>query len=406
MRKININNLLITLTFISLLISIIFGYSVTILAYIDEIIGVLSILVCIYYLLFRKVDRYLLTNLILLCFLIIIGFISTILNMLQTNFFFIALDLLRILKFFTFYLAILYSKKSLKVVLKNLEILSKLLIVFGAIFSLISLFVNVGMSGESRFGLKSFRFIFGFEHEFVMVILASLLIVFFNEVNKRQKYFFLLLSILQISLTLKGPSLIWSATILLMIFYLKKQKKIGFFFLIILLLIAIPLSSYQINTYLTNTSSPRYLLYKYSIVTANSYFPFGSGFGTYGSDMAAKHYSSLYINYGFEGLWGMSSNDGRFLLDNYWPMIIGQFGYFGFFAVICIILLLFKKINNIKTNSFLKAMLISSIIYLSIHSIGSSTFCTSSSLYLIGIIGCILKEIREESYENQYQKKY
>lgn len=173
-----------------------------------------------------------------------------------------------------------------------------------------------------------------------------------------------------------------------------------------MLLIAIPLSSYQINTYLTNTSSPRYLLYKYSIVTANSYFPFGSGFGTYGSDMAAKHYSSLYINYGFEGLWGMSSNDGRFLLDNYWPMIIGQFGYFGFFAVICIILLLFKKINNIKTNSFLKAMLISSIIYLSIHSIGSSTFCTSSSLYLIGIIGCILKEIREESYENQYQKKY
>ena len=65
------------------------------------------------------------------------------------------------------------------------------------------------------------------------------------------------------------------------------------------------IGSFQIRNYLINEKAPRHLFFKYSIITATEYFPLGSGFATFGSDMAAKKYSDLYVKYGFEPLHGM-----------------------------------------------------------------------------------------------------
>lgn len=39
---------------------------------------------------------------------------------------------------------------------------------------------------------------------------------------------------------------------------------------------------------------------------------------------AARNYSRLYYQYGFNSLFGMNTRDGSFLSDTFWPMAIGQ----------------------------------------------------------------------------------
>ena len=122
-----------------------------------------------------------------------------------------------------------------------------------------------------------------------------------------------------------------------------------------------------------NSNAPRFLFYKYGLVTAQKYFPIGAGFGTFGSNIAAEQYSPLYIKYGFEGLFGMSATDTSFLNDNYYPMLLGQIGIIGTIIVIFMLINIFKRVNMMKKEPLLnKVYAITIIIYLVIHSLGIS----------------------------------
>ena len=60
--------------------------------------------------------------------------------------------------------------------------------------------------------------------------------------------------------------------------------------------------------------------------------------------MAVSYYSQLYYTYGFNKQWGMSKDNALFLMDSYYPMIIGETGYLG----ICIFgVLIFIYIRDI-----------------------------------------------------------
>lgn len=84
-------------------------------------------------------------------------------------------------------------------------------------------------------------------------------------------------------------------------------------------LIVLLLGTFQIQTYLMNVNVPRYLFFYYGGKTANTCFLLGSGFATFGSDQAARNYSRLYYQYGFNSLFGMNTKDGSFLSDTFWP---------------------------------------------------------------------------------------
>lgn len=67
---------------------------------------------------------------------------------------------------------------------------------------------------------------------------------------------------------------------------------------------------------------------------AKDYFPWGSGIGTFASKPAYDSYSPLYYKYNLSGIRGLEPYAGKgdfpsFLLDTYWPHIIGEFGSFG-----------------------------------------------------------------------------
>ena len=66
------------------------------------------------------------------------------------------------------------------------------------------------------------------------------------------------------------------------------------------------------------------------------YFPFGSGFASFGSYASGVYYSDIYAQYGLENVKGMTKLNYSYIADTYYPCL-AQFGivgillYFSFF---------------------------------------------------------------------------
>jgi hypothetical protein len=76
---------------------------------------------------------------------------------------------------------------------------------------------------------------------------------------------------------------------------------------------------------------------------ANTYAPFGAGFGRYGSSVAASDYSPEYLQRGFQNIYGLEPAAPRFASDTFWPQVIGESGWIGFaaFAALVVVVWLY-----------------------------------------------------------------
>lgn len=75
--------------------------------------------------------------------------------------------------------------------------------------------------------------------------------------------------------------------------------------------------------------SARNALYMVALTIGQTEFPFGVGFGRYGSFVAREHYSPVYYEYGMDKIWGLEPSMPVFATDTYWPIIIGETGFIG-----------------------------------------------------------------------------
>lgn len=385
--KINIKVFFTNLIILYLIISEIFWGTSKIFQYADEFVTFILFIHLFLKFITKKLKIGIeLKKISIICFLLmILGMCSNFISGVQTNLYIIILDVVSIMKIFicTIAIANMLNLNHAKKISKSLSFLVKLFLISGLIFLPISQLYDIGMRGTLRYGIWSYKFIFGYEHVYSSLILFSLMILYSND-NMENKKFYLIISIIQMIFTTKGPSIIWGGVILFLIFSLKNKNKIKVKHIVFLAIIGILLGGYQINSYLLNVNAPRYLFYKYGAITANRYFPLGSGFATFGSDMAADNYSKLYYSYGFNSLFGMSPNNKAFLNDNYWPMIYAQFGWIGLIGLLYCFYLVFLVIQKSKMNYFNKSILISVFVYLLVHSLGSSILTSS-----VAIIVCI-----------------
>ncbi len=183
-------------------------------------------------------------------------------------------------------------------------------------------------------------------------------------------------------------------------FYFKKHERLSPIVIIIGVIILIVAGWFQIETYILNENAPRRLFFEYAFKTANNYFPLGSGFGTFGSDQAARNYSQLYYQYGFNKLFGMTPEDGSFLSDTFWPMAIGQFGWVGGILYISAYIMIFLSFKNNKYNSQTKAFLYAAFLQYMIHAVGSAILSSSA-----GLIGFMALAIFTVSYDDNQKNK-
>lgn len=354
-------------------------------SYFDEGLALVCMAYVIVLFLKRKLDAADQISVFLLIIVIVIGVISNILSKLAYTWFSVFVDIISETKFlwtlfaFKYYITSnVYSEMS-----RVLRPFAKWFCYLAGFFAVVSQFINLGMTGTERYGIKAFRFVFPMSFQFLAVALVAIAVISENENRNSNKYCYASIC-LSLILATKSSPLLFSVMFLFLLVYFKHHELLKTRTIIFIGILVVFLGAFQIQTYLMNVNAPRYLFFYYGGRTANTYFPFGSGFATFGSDQAARNYSRLYYQYGFNSLFGMNTEDGSFLSDTFWPMAIGQFGWIGFLIYIIIYVRVFLSFKRMTLNNDQKAFSYAAYLQYMIHAIGAAILSTSA-----GLIGAI-----------------
>ncbi len=136
-----------------------------------------------------------------------------------------------------------------------------------------------------------------------------------------------------------------------------------------------------------------------SVMLANRSFPFGTGFGTFGSAIAAENYSPLYQELGYSLLHGGSSDDTRFLCDTFWSTVIAQTGWIGavlfLIVVICFVIIVFRVQ---KVNKYYFWAALSIIVYELLSSVSEAAFFNPSTCVLFAVLAFIVNSAEKERF--------
>ena len=237
-------------------------------------------------------------------------------------------------------------------------LLSKVYIVIMFFFGVLNLFVNLGMYGEYRYGLRTYAFIFGTPGIVTNTTLFIILLLLMESAlfPGKRNLLYLILSEAVLCMVIKSRSLIIAAVFLILYVSLVVERKRSMVVRTAVITAVAGLIGYpQYQKYFVNGvkanvgESPRLLFLEGGIRLFKEYFPFGTGFGTFGSSTAASHYSSLYYTLGFNRVEGMSPTDPKYLNDTFWPMIFGQLGFAGTVPFVLLFLgVLFRLYNRAK----------------------------------------------------------
>ncbi len=243
------------------------------------------------------------------------------------------------------------------------------------------------------------------------VILTSLCYFYCSKFTFLDKItFIVLLSIGLLSGRSKFYGFFAMAIFVVIFFSNMKQFKLNFrnILLVIVMLAAVLFAAREkINFYFYQAVTEevdkdmiaRYVLYSTAPDVLKDYFPFGSGFASYGTYASGLYYSHVYVDYGIDGVWGMTKSYYSFIADTYYPSL-AQFGVVGILLYITFWLyilrkafLYYKKTGNI--HYFTIITLIAG--FFAIEGTTDSTFTTHRGFFTLMLLGMILGNMKEET---------
>lgn len=271
--------------------------------------------------------------------------------------------------------------------------------VITTLFMIVNLFIGIDyMTYEYRYGIRAFQFIYGHPGALtaITIFFCVFLILQIFEGKAKKTYFLgLLLNMLILISTLRSRAIVISAIIfiLLYMFYFRKNKKINYRMLIgISIAVAFFIAYEQFDNYfISSDRTPRLDLLRGGIQVMLNCFPIGAGFATYGSFAASTYYSVLYYKFRFYNNYGMTPRDGQFLTDNFWPMIMGEFGAIGLVLYIILVYKIIKIIWKKSDTNYKKCISILIIFTILFNSLVSSSFVHYTAVAYMFILALILK---------------
>ena len=293
------------------------------------------------------------------------------------------------------YVSCLVAEKTKEKISNVIYKIALIFIPIAFIFGIINLFMDIGMTYDIRYGIRSYGFIYRNPAALNEAIFCLLSTIY----KKKSKYtiIYSLFGISTVLFTLRGAALGLLAVFIYLAIILKNnikvQIKIHHIFFVVLL--ALFVGKNQFNHYILN-ESPRSILLNNSFKVANRYFPLGSGFATYGSDQAFKNYSILYKEFGYNDIYWLSEKAGYAANDNFWPMIIGQLGYIGALLYGALLAIQFKYIINNRVNKEEKLIQLVLFILLLISSLGNAIFTSVSGMMVYICVGLLMINSKEE----------
>lgn len=280
--------------------------------------------------------------------------------------------------------------------LGEIRVLLVVLIVFGVL----NLFVPIADFGiDSRYGLRaSFRFVFG-HPESLNLVTVGLLANLVLDPERNRKWIAVALVVMCLSLRSKALAFVAIAWFLLIVW--GKEGRLKWYQIAIGLVGAVLIGYDQFQAYFTTDGSARKELTKVAFNIANRFFPLGSGFATYGSNITADtgYYSPLYYEYRLNLVEGLNYGKVSYLSDVFWPIVIGQFGWLGVvvFCVLLVLLLVFVYRRSGYPGQRLACVLC--FLYLLIASSSASAFYHPYAVYLGLCLGLALAAGRPEAQD-------
>lgn len=393
--------------------------------YVDEILFILSIIYIIATIVRKhRLDKQYAKMFVIMLLIIGLGLVSNKFSDVERTAVMIIFDIVFLLKdFICFIAAAMYfheygfSRRQMNLLTKEVHLI--LWIAF--ICMCISQVVNIGMTYKVRYGIKCFKFIYsnpGMWSQYCIIFLLILTAELqYQNLNRKRKLYFGMLIVVWLASVRSRAFAIIAVWLLLMVIGKKindgmalnkrnVKKSIKAFlkpqYMIAAGIAMLALGWSQIQKYFGDTAvTARNLLVQGGISIMRDYFPLGSGFGTFGTEIAAKYYSPLYYKYGLNSFWALTEG-GSELVDCYWPAIGAELGVVGVLLMALLIIALIKKM--VKDSKGKKYFLIVSLTY-SVYLLMSSTATGIFSSYVTAgffVILMALINVKDVIQEGKY----
>ncbi|BFK23689.1 hypothetical protein F300043A5_19840 [Massilimicrobiota timonensis] len=398
LSKLNLKELFLFILFFFMLFNNCISGVLSIFNYSDEIITIILVLLTVYKAIKNKNNLLKLfsknsnefKSIIFFLIFIIIGIISTIFLEYDIQIIPIIKDIFAFSKFFIcYYCSLIVFNKEINAT--YLIKFSKIVIFILFFLSIISQFIDIGMTHDVRMGIKSFKFLF--VHPtflvFTMVMLFCLVHLYKYSLKYELMIFFI------IFMTQRTKGLLFVVGVLALIFILKYFKKIKIKHIVVLGGLVLLLSFNKIMTYISAAQfSARPLLYITAFQIMFNYFPLGTGFSSFGTYTSAEYYSPLYYKYNLFYIEGLRPTSFGYIGDTFWPGLIGQFGAFGCISYITSLFYIFRSsIENITNNSRKYESIIYFWLYI-ILALFVETTLTNESGVFVAIFLVLIKKLK------------
>lgn len=256
----------------------------------------------------------------------------------------------------------------------------KILVFVMFVFAVINLVTDVGMGVDPRYGLRaSFMFVLGHPTFVVFGCVGAVVILLVNR-EKNTKWIAAALVVTALSLRSKG--LVFVALVLFLLVTVGRKGRITFAHILPCLLLALVIGYDQLDYYFISNDFARGEITRASFEVARDYFPLGTGFATFGSNVTSEsaYYSPLYFVYGLSNVYGLSPRNPSFLSDTFWPTVIGQFGATG--IVVYLLAMGFIAASFRKMEGAGGLSVFCCFAYLLISSTSESAFFNPQAVYL------------------------
>lgn len=122
---------------------------------------------------------------------------------------------------------------------------------------------------------------------------------------------------------------------------------------------------------------------------ANDYFPLGSGAGTYASLPSRDYYfSPLYDIYGLSYMHGAARHFSGYLMDTFWPKILGEGGWFGLIAYVLMFGYIVRRsaLNLIRRTDGMNVFCLCILVTVLIKSLAASVMTQETFVILLGFV--------------------
>lgn len=415
------SDILVIMTFSLAVASMFMSIGVEVMSYLDEM---MELTLCIVIVIAIAKKRYTSNEYIIIflsSILFSIGILGNVLYKYQTNISQILIDVIATFKGIIYFLGIrglnINGIRSKRVITRLYNVFLTLVIIIFP-FAVINLFFDIGMSHESVYGIRGFTFLYSAEGNFSLIFYVIVTCLVCNIAVKGQFRGKLIGQSIIIMLlwasSLRSRAIGFAILFFVMCYVFIRQKdsvkkRIHIWKLIPIGLLLLWIANDKIVYYFVeNKTTARYNLLYYGLVTLKRFFPIGSGFGTYGSAVAADHYSPLYIEYGFERIHGLSFNNRKFANDGLWGEIFGQFGFIGTIIFMLVFYLIFRSVYKQAVSKYDKFAVLYILLIILGGSIGTKTvmhFTITPCFILLGLLSNYFRSINYKRLEISEKKE-